>query len=98
MSKILDERDVVELIQKSLQEKSFAVAYFTRDREYVYYTFEDINDIIELMKSRHADSASIDKNKSYKLDFSIDEWFIFDSCERASGVLSKLPKEIIYED
>lgn len=73
MSKILDEKDVVELIQKSLPEKSFAVAYFTRDRQYVYYTFEDINAIIELMKSRDADNASIDRNESYKLDFSIDE-------------------------
>lgn len=90
MAKLLSDLDVVMLIQATLRKEAFAVAYFTRDREYSYYTFENLDAIIQLLKDRNADCVYMDNVDPRRIAFSIDEWFLFASAQIAADVFKRI--------
>lgn len=90
MAKQLNESDIVELLQRSLPIKSLAVAYFSRDREYSYYTFDSFGDLVEVLKDRDPTDFELDGRDHRTICFSIDQWLIFADEEKAQRTLEAL--------
>ena len=90
MARYLGVSDIIGLIQKSLPAGSLAVAYFTRDREYEYYTFDSFEDLAALLKDRDPTDFEIYKEGGLRVDFSIDQWLIFVNKELANVTLQAL--------
>lgn len=90
MARYLGALDIVEHLQRSLPIGSFAIGYFSRYREYSYYTFESFGDLVELLKDRDPTGFELYPEGSRRIDFSIDQWLIFADEERARRTLEAL--------
>lgn len=90
MAKQLDVLEIVELMQKALPLGSLAIAYFSRDREYSYYTFESFQDLVEFLKDRDPTDFELYRESGRRIDFSIDQWLILADEEKAQRTLEAL--------
>jgi len=91
MSRKLAVADVVDLVQSSLPESSFAVAYFVSEREYTFHIFESLIHLLRFVRDRDPTNFTINAEYSPRvIDFSIDKWLLFASEDRARRVLNHL--------
>lgn len=95
MVRELKEGEIVEMIQRTLPEKAFAVAYFSRSRKYSYQVFENIEELITFLCDKDIDDVWMQDNRT--VTFLSDEWFVFSSEEKASQVF-KFVKDVINKD
>ena len=97
MAKQLTVHDVVKAIQNSLPMNALALAYFTREQEYSYYTFQTITDFMKFFAAISPSYIGLEKKDPNCISFLIDEWFIFASSEIAKSTMEKI-REVYPDD
>jgi len=89
MSK-LSEYDIVRMMQKSIAENSYVVAYFSRNREYEYHHFVNIDILFTFLRKNQASDLYIDPKKPHIVGFNSDEWLVFANENIAARVLKQI--------
>ncbi len=77
MSKILTESEIVTILQNGLRGPKITAAHFSRDRDYEYLIFDDIDAVKVFFQEYDCDSLDIDPKEPDVIVFSIDVWLIF---------------------